>query len=151
MEVLGWIAQHWLDLLQSVGIVAGLLFTAATLRTDHRSRRVANLLTVTAHHREIWTRLIDRPALARILAPDPDLEAQPITDEEELLVLLLILHLRSAYEAMTAGMFPMLEGLRQDIRVFFSLPIPRAVWESVKRYQDEAFVVFIEACTGKRA
>jgi hypothetical protein len=38
------------------------------------------------------------------------------------------------------------EGLRQDIRWFFSLPIPKAVWEKIKERQDTKFAKFVEAC-----
>lgn len=34
------------------------------------------------------------------------------------------------------------EGLRQDIGEFFSLPIPRAIWEKIKSLQNEDFVRF---------
>ena len=67
MEGLHWIAEHWLDLLQSVGIVGGLWFTAYTIRKDERARKVTNMLTVAQHHREIWQQLYERPDLTRLL------------------------------------------------------------------------------------
>lgn len=41
-------------------------------------------------------------------------------------------------------MFVKLEGMQKDIKAFFSLPIPKAVWEQVKPFQDEDFVEFVE-------
>jgi len=35
-------------------------------------------------------------------------------------------------------------GLKKDVREFFSLPIPRAVWNEMKSYQDSDFVRFVE-------
>jgi hypothetical protein len=36
-------------------------------------------------------------------------------------------------------------GLREDVASFFSLPIPGAVWEEMKIYQDSDFVRFVES------
>ncbi len=47
---------------------------------------------------------------------------------------------------MKDGMFIALEGMRADIKEFFSLPIPKAVWEKSKRLQNQGFVRFVEAC-----
>jgi hypothetical protein len=52
---------------QSVGIVARLLTTAYTLREEGEARRVANLFAVTANHREIWSLVIEKPELSRVL------------------------------------------------------------------------------------
>ena len=38
------------------------------------------------------------------------------------------------------------EGLRSDICSFFSLPIPQAVWEKTKLFQNDDFVEFVESC-----
>jgi len=81
----------------------------------------------------------------RVLDKTADLKSTPVTDWEELFVNLLILHLNSAYHAMQAKMFVKQEGLQRDIQMFFSLPIPRSVWESAKSFQDADFVKFVEA------
>jgi len=39
MEAFAWAAHHWLDLLQSVGIIGGLFFTAASLSSMRTKRR----------------------------------------------------------------------------------------------------------------
>src|ERR1051325_34805 len=105
MEV-SWIAQNWFDLLQSVGIVGGLIFTAVSLRTDARVRRVSNLLTITARHRDLWTRLQERPELARVLSRDVDLQRDQISGAEELFVTFVVLHLNSVQEAIRQRMYP---------------------------------------------
>jgi len=146
MEAINWAGQHWLDLLQSVGIVAGLWFTAYTIRKDERARKITNLITIAQHHREIWGELYARPELSRILDRDADLVKRPISDEEHLFVNTVILHLDTVRRAMKEGMFVTLEGMRQDIRGFFSRPIPNAVWERTQGLQDSEFVRFIESC-----
>ena len=59
-------------------------------------------------------------------------------------VIFLILHLNSSYYAMRAGFFQKPQGLRKDIEIFFSLPIPREVWRKARIMQDERFVTFVE-------
>jgi hypothetical protein len=38
------------------------------------------------------------------------------------------------------------EDLRRDIAQFFSLPIPREVWEKINVLQNDDFVAFVESC-----
>lgn len=45
---------------------------------------------------------------------------------------------------MKTGLVTKPEGIRQDIRSFFRLPIPRAVWSIVKPIQNEDFANFVE-------
>src|SRR6185436_2536598 len=125
MEVLQWITLHWLDLLQSIGIVAGLLFTVHTIRTDARSRRIANVIAFAAQHREIWKQMYERPELARVLQDNVDLIRKPVTNNERLFAKLLILHLDSVHRVIKEDMFVNLSGLQKDIRMSFAMPILR--------------------------
>ena len=145
MGLLQWVAQNWFALFESAGITGGLLFTAVTLRADAQARRIGNLIAITQHHEEIWTHLFTHPELARVLDKAVNLKSAPVTNEEELFVNLLIMHLNSAYHAMQTGMFMKPEGLQRDIQMFFSLPIPFSVWEQSKAFQDADFVKFVEA------
>jgi hypothetical protein len=84
--------------------------------------------------------------LSRVLKHDVDLNKEPISDEEWLFVKMLILHLDTVRRAIKARMFVKIEGLREDVRDLFALPIPKAVWEKIKPFQDKDFVAFIEDC-----
>lgn len=150
MEAWQWIGRFWFELIQSAGIVGSLLFSAYTTRKDERARRVANLMTVNDEYRHIWRELYDRPRLSRVLKRDVDLSREPISDEEWLFVKMLILHLDTVRRAMKARMFVKIEGLRQDVRELFALPIPKAVWDKIKPFQDRDFVAFIEGCLAAR-
>jgi hypothetical protein len=145
MEVSAWFGQHWFDLLQTAGIVGGLFFTAYALRKDEKARRIGNSIAINEQHRKTWRVLYEYPELARVLSKDLDLKAEPISPREELFVTGLILHLNTVHQAMQHGEFIKLEGLQRDVEEFFSLPIPHAVWQRVKRFQDQHFVTFIEA------
>jgi hypothetical protein len=139
-----WIGQNWLALVQTGTLAGGLLFTGIAVLLDARARRVGNLIQLTQQHRDLWERLYMQPELARILDPDANPAQPPVTPQEETFVIFLILHLSNTYYAMRAGFFQKLRGLRKDIERFFSLPIPRAVWEKVKDLQEESFVQFVE-------
>jgi hypothetical protein len=146
MGFLNWLSLNWFSILQSVGIVGGLLFTGISFRNLRIDQRITNLLTIKEQHDELWKTIYQRPELARVLDPAADLEAKPVNQEEELFVTLAIVHLSTSCQALLRGMVEPNEGLRQDIRWFFSLPIPKAVWEKNKRRQDSRFVKFVEAC-----
>jgi hypothetical protein len=135
----------WFDLLQSVGIIGGFLFTAYSIRKDDQTRRISNLNATADRHREIWRGFNDRPALSRVLATTADLISQPVSNDEELFITQLILHLDTVHRAIKAGIFVELEGLQTDIKEFFLLPVPRAVWIKSKPFRDADFIQFVEA------
>ena len=146
---MSWLASHWLDLIQSAGIVGGLFFNGWALHREGQTQRAANLLKLTEQHRDLWKELFTRPRLSRVLKADADPVADPLSDEETLFVTLLILHLNTAHSAIRAGVLDEPEGLTPDIRGFFSLPIPRAAWEKMRHLHDAAFVDFVEGRLGR--
>ena len=83
MDFLSWSAAHWFELLQSAGIICGLLFTGFALRADKKVIGVQTLFTITEHHRDLWTQLYSRPELSRVLLEQPDLKSRQITTDEE--------------------------------------------------------------------
>jgi len=146
MEGPRWIAENWFDILSAVGIIGGLFFTAVALRSDTKTRKIAHLLTITTNHREIWKEFFRHPELARVLDASADVASQPITPEEKEFVNFVILHLSSVYYAMRDELVITLEGVRRDAGSFLSLPIPQAIWEKTKVFQNDDFVAFVEEC-----
>jgi hypothetical protein len=146
MAFTGWLAENWYSALEGAGIIGSLIFAAVSFRTDTKARRIGNLITLTEQQRNIWRELLHRSELSRVLDTQPDLRAKPITQEEELFVGFLILHLNSAYQAIGEGMFQSPEGLKADVMEFFSCPIPKAIWEKVIIFQNKKFIAFVESC-----
>jgi hypothetical protein len=144
MVLQNWLAEHWFDLIQTLGVVGGLLFTSHALRRDEKARRVSNLIELTRQHRELWMRLLEQSELFRILHPDANLLKKPMTEKEERFVRFLILHLNAFYQAIKADFLDQPAGLRADIKTFFALPIPQAVWKGMKPFCDGDFVEFVE-------
>jgi hypothetical protein len=141
-----WIAENWETAVNALGIIGGLFFTAWTLRSQTETLRIANLLTITANHREIWKEYLDHPELARVHKTSVDLTKEAITPEEKIFVNLVILHTSSVFESLKDELVIKQEGLRRDVCSFFSLPIPQAVWEQTKLLQNDDFVEFVESC-----
>ena len=142
----GWILENWFTLLNAVGVIGGLCFTAFSLRSETKTRRIANLLTLTANHREVWKEFSRNPQLRRVLEASADPLKQPVTPEEEIFVNLVLLHISGVYYAMKDELVVKLEGLRRDVSQFLSLPIPRTIWEKIKLVQNDDFVAFVESC-----
>lgn len=146
MGIGAWLAENSFNLLSAVGIIGGLLFTAHSLRSETKTRRIANLLSITANHREIWKVFLNDQQLARVLDASVDTTKQAVTDAERIFVVMMILHINSVFFATQNGLVTKLEGWRRDIAQFISLPIPLEVWKSVKVLQNDDFVDFIESC-----
>jgi len=145
MGVGEWISQNWFNLFSSVGIIGGLWFTAVSLRSETKTRRIANLLTITANYREVWKDFFRSPELARVIDPAADVTKLPVTPAEELFVGFIISHINSVFYATNDELVVEWEGLRRDVGSFFSLPIPNAVWKETKLLQNQDFAAFIES------
>jgi len=146
MGSLHWLTDNWFSLLNAVGIIGGLLFTAYSLRSETKTRRIANLIALTQGHRDIWKNLVNHPQLGRVLEPNAEISSQPVTHREEIFVILVIQHLSVVFHAMRDELTIKPEGLRRDVWWFFSLPIPDAVWEKLKVFQNDKFAAYVEEC-----
>jgi hypothetical protein len=144
MEFIQGTENQWLTIIQGVGIIGGLIFTAVSLRFNAKVRRVENLILLTAQHRKIWKELFDHNRLTRILKADINIDRHPVTVEEERFTLIIINHLHCSYFALKAGVAPSFKGLRKDIKEFFAYPIPQQVWRRSKQFQNRDFVKFVE-------
>ena len=146
MEIGDWVAANLFNLLSAIGVIGSLWFTAVSLRSETKTRRVANLLTITASHREIWSEFLKNEKLARVRDANANILKQPVTDAERVFVTFVILHMGSVFHAMSDQLVVKVEGFRRDIAQFFSLPVPRDVWEKSKVLQNDDFVAFVESC-----
>lgn len=146
-----WFNAHWFDLAQTIGIIGGLVFSAVAEIKADRSRRITNLIALKQQYNDIWQEQFREPSLARIQKYDVDLKKSPITPKEYLFVKMLLLHLDTLRRAVKAGMFVRIEEVQSDVRDFVSLPIPRLIWNDIKRFQDRGFVDFVESILKQKA
>jgi hypothetical protein len=140
-----WISQNWFNLFSSAGIIGGLWFTAISLHSETKTRRIANLLTITANYREVWKEFFRSPELARVIDPTANVAKKPVTPAEDFFVSMVISHTSSVYEALKDELLTQQEGLRRDVKSFFSLPVTKAVWTKTKLLQNQDFAAFIES------
>jgi len=140
-----WFVENWFNLFSSAGIIGGLWFTAVSLHSETKTRRIANLLTLTANYREVWKEFFRSPELARVIEPSANVAKKPVTPAEEFFVHMVISHTSSVYEALKDELLTKQDGLRRDVRSFFSLPVPKAVWTKTKLLQNHDFAAFIES------
>jgi hypothetical protein len=145
-----WVANNWFSLLQSLGIIMGMLFTALSLRRSTKARKASDLLTLTKHHRELWSEVYQRPELRRILSTNVDLVASPITVVEQEFLNVVVVHFNTGWLLARDGSLLRIDGLEGDVRSFFSLPLPMAIWNQTRQNRDAEFVRFVEGCLGNR-
>src|SRR5262245_59587446 len=94
-----WVVENWFNLISAGGIIGGLFFTGASLRSETQTRRTANLIALTQSHRDLWRDLYDQEELARVLDPGANIASSPVTRAEELFVISVIQHLNAVYRA----------------------------------------------------
>lgn len=146
MGILNWLSSNWFSTIQSLGIIAGLIFSGISFRNLEAEERTSNLLAIKDQHDALWRTVFERPSLVRVLDPRPDLQESPVTPEEEFFVTMAIAHLNTSYRVLLQGETKPSDAVRQDVRWFFSLPIPKDVWGKIKGRQEPAFVQFVEIC-----
>lgn len=146
MEASQWFTAHWFELTETLSVVGSLLFTAHAFEKDKKSRTISNLVALKQQYGHIWQEMYEQPELARVLEEEVDLAAQPVSTQERLFVQMLVMHLDTVWRAMAADMFVKLQGLQKDVRELFALPIPKAVWEKMKPFQDDEFSAFVDSC-----
>ncbi len=142
--VASWLSIHWFNLLQTIGIVGGLIYNGYSLRLNARVRRVETLFKVTEQQRSIWLKLVDPAHLKRLLHEHVNLDEHPLTNDEELFVNLLLLHFEAVLEATRSRVFKKPAGMDVDVRAFLSLPIPNAAWNKLKEYRDARTIRYVE-------
>ena len=141
---LAWLDQNWFNLAQTLGIVGGGVVATLTLRRELRARRMGDYLTMVSQHRDLWSEVHRRPDLARLFEAEIDLVAAPITVAEEEYLNLVIDHFHTGWLLATNRIVLKAEVLAADAREFFSLPLPRRIWDKTRRERDPLFVQFVE-------
>ena len=139
-----WVEGNWFSLVQTVGIMGTLWMAATAARRDAKAREIENLLKIAEHHRELWNEARQRPALERIFRQDADVLSKPATVAEEEFLNLAIVHFQTGWRLAKSGGVTTISEWVADTRDFFSLPLPRAIWEKTKSSRNRRFVRFVE-------
>jgi hypothetical protein len=148
-----WFAENWLNLSTALAIMGSWWSSIFALRkqtkameSDAKSRRVANQIALTANYCEIKKVFLRYPELlSRVTDPTADVAKQPVTPAEEAYVNMVMSQTNSVYEALKDDLLTKQDGARRDVKDFFTLPIPKAVWQKAKPLQNHDFVAFIDS------
>ena len=143
-DIASWLKSEWFSLIQTVGVVGGLIFTGITIRRDAKAKEVANALAFAERHRQFWSEAIGRPELDRVFSANADLSEQRTKTAEEIFLNLAFVQYETGWHMATKVERGDLKPLKADVRKFFSLPLPRAVWEETKAYRNQKFVRFVK-------
>ena len=133
-----------LDLVQTAAIVFALIVSALALRAIVRTNRAAAALDIANSHRQLFLEALKDPELARVLEDDAEAASVAITPKERLFTTLLFIHIYTVFRLHKEKLLSMPREWYTDIAEFALLPVPRAVWEDVRRVQDKEFVRFVE-------
>jgi hypothetical protein len=144
-----WFNENWFNLVQTVGVVGSLLMAAGAANREAKAREIENILTLSAQHQSLWTSIAEKPELQRIFNPDVGVLTEPATVNEELALNEIIAHYLTGWRIANAGGMTSLRELSDDVADFFSLPLPRAVWNKTKISRNGRFVRFVEQALGK--
>lgn len=144
-SIFEYIKPNFIDIIQTIAIVATLYFTGRQFKKDMEDRRCTNVYNAVQSHRELWFKQSDDRRLSRIFKTNIDLKKHPVTEYEKTFVTMVILHMYAFYETYKFGTYPMEDGDKKDIKNFLSYPISNDVWNIVKIYQSKDFVEFIES------
>jgi len=74
---------------------------------------------------------------------------KPVTVAEKEFLNLVFVHYQTGWTVVKSGALMRLTEMKTDIRDFFALPLPRAVWEKTKKLRDRRFVRFVERALKK--
>lgn len=139
-----WLDGNWFNLIQTVGIMGTLLLASGAAYRDAKAKEVENLLTLTELHRELWEGVSRKTELERIFRPDADTDTKPPTVIEEEFLNLVFIHFQTGWTVARSGALITLAEMKADVRGFFTLPLPKAVWEKTKQFRNPKFVWFVE-------
>lgn len=143
-ELSTWLGGNWFNLIQTIGIMGSLWLTAAAASREAKAREIENLLTISEHHRELWAGIHQRRELERIFQENPEVLSSSITTAEEEFLNLVMAHFQTSWRIAKVGGIITLKELAADVRRFFSLPLPCAVWKKTKKFRNRYFVQFVE-------
>ncbi|MDR3562008.1 MAG: hypothetical protein P4N59_11320 [Negativicutes bacterium] len=142
-DILSWVKSEWFSVVQTVGVVGGLIFTGITIGRDAKAKEVANALAFAERHRQFWSEAIERPELHRVFVENADLGKEPMTAAVEIFLNLAFVQYETGWLIAKKIDSSDLKPLKSDVRKFFALPLPHAAWEKNSDCHHPRFVRFV--------
>lgn len=95
-------------------------------------------------HKLLWSEMEQNPYLSRILETDVNLKAAPLTTAEKSFLNRVFLYFQDRWILRKTEKIVPISTMISDMRGFFSLPLPHAVWTGTKNFRDRRFVRVVE-------
>ena len=139
----------WFEIVQTLGIILTILFLAYQINRTRKMELLRFDYDLISSHREIWINLLPRPEFKRILDKKADIKKHPITPQEKQFVIFVTIHVEYCFNAKKLGIIKEEIGDREDIKDFYSKPIPNKVWKELKSIYPPEFVKYMDGILNK--
>lgn len=130
--------------------MASLGFAGFAFRREQRSRAITERLQLLEQHRELWSKVHEHKELKRIKEPNLDLVGEPVTALEREFLNMIFIHFETGWRLAELGSVNSLDTIRTDVKTFFRLPLPAAVWAETKDLRNDEFRRFVDDCLSKK-
>lgn len=147
---LGVSLGDWFQLAESIGIIGTIILAIISIRSQIKTQRVTNYLTLTAYHRDVWKLTLSNPELKDIFRHSFSGDHDEISPEESQFLSFMFLHASAAFELFRDGKIVEIEGLRADVIDVLSSPLPKQYWDKNKKYYNANFVEFVDKSVTRR-
>lgn len=140
-----WISQNpelFLTLVQTVAVLVAIPLALNQIKSGIKMNRASISLEFTNSHREIWSHLLTNQALERVLQEDVDVEANPPSYVEEYFVVMVTNHMSAVFDAYKEGLHRLYPN---DMKDFYSMPVPHKVWRTIRDFQPKPFANYIDS------
>jgi len=139
-----FLTENWFNVVQTVFLILGFGLAAKSYSDDNKSRKVGHLLKLGRHYQKIKDALIERPELKNVFKKKPT-GGTTVSPTERYYIQQTIMHIYTVYMAIQLGQLESFKGIEDDIKRYLKLPLPKKVWNEVKKFQDGEFVAYIDA------
>ena len=136
--------SDWLPLVQSAGIIGGLVFAGMNFRREGRAKRASNYVTLVQNYRDVWKLKIADPTLMRIFRTDLRASELSLSETEARFLSFLIFHLSTYHQLWTNGQIDKIDAIGEDIKNTFACPAIRKYWEENKKFYNRGFARFVD-------
>ena len=140
---ISWFQANWATFFGTIGAIIGACFTVAAFRQTAEKADRDEYSTLVEQHHALWAEARERGDLNRILLEDIDLQQVPPTPVEQMFLNDVFVHFESGWKLALKNTVLTMNTFTADVRRFFTLPLPRAVWEQTKAARNPQFVSFI--------
>lgn len=144
-QVINYIINNAGNIIQSLGVILTLLFTAVQIRTANKINKFNTVMAIAQAHKELWSKTLDNTDLARFNLPDDkiDITSTPVNEAEEMFAILIISHMNMVYHANRMGIFPLSDAQTSGMVELINSPIVKKVWTDIIPYQEIGYVKFM--------